>query len=45
MSEELKKGIPKAIVTGKVEFSEEEKERHAKELEKMMKNFGILKAD
>lgn len=45
MSEELKKGVPKAIVTGKVEFSAEEKERHTKELENMMKSFGILKAD
>ena len=44
MSEELKKGIPKAIPTGrKVEFSEEEKAKIDMDFEKILKQFGVLK--
>lgn len=43
MSEELKKGIPKGIVTGKIEFTPEEKEKHDKAFEKILKQYGVLK--
>lgn len=43
MSEELKKGIPKGIVVGKVEFTAEEKEKHDEDFEKILKGFGVLK--
>jgi len=43
MSEELKKGIPKAIVTGKVEYTEAEKAQHDKDFEGILKQFGVLK--
>ena len=44
MSEELKKGIPKAIQTGKkIEFTEEEKKKHDEDFEKILKEFGVLK--
>lgn len=41
-SEELKKGIPKAIVTGKISFTEEEMERHDKALKALIKKTGVL---
>ena len=43
MSEELKRGIPKAIVIGKVVYSEAEKEQHDKDFERILKEYGILK--
>lgn len=43
MSEELKKGIPKGKVIGKVEFTAEEKEKHDDDFEKILKEFGVLK--
>lgn len=43
MSEELKKGIPKAIVTGKTEFTAAEKEKYDADFEKILKQNGILK--
>ena len=43
MSEELKKGIPKGNVNGKIEFTPEEKEKHDKSFEKMLKQYGVLK--
>lgn len=43
MSEELKKGIPKGRVTGKKEFTEEEKEKHDRDFEKILKQYGVLK--
>lgn len=43
MSEELKKGIPKAIVRGHVEFTPEQKEKHDKDFEKILKQYGVLK--
>ena len=44
MSEELKKGIPKAIQIGeKIEFSEAEKKKHDEDFEKILKEFGVLK--
>ena len=44
MSEELKKGIPKAIPTGgKKEYSAEEKEQHDRDFERILKKFGVLK--
>lgn len=43
MSEELKKGIPKGNVTGKREFTPEEKEKHDNAFEKMLKQYGVLK--
>lgn len=42
MSEELKRGIPKAIVVGKVEYSREEKEQHDRDFEEILKQFGVL---
>ena len=43
MSEELKRGIPKAIPTGKIiEFSEEEKIRHDKDTLRLLKDIGVL---
>ena len=43
MSEELKRGIPKAVVVGKVEFAEKEMEQHDRDFEKILKQFGVLK--
>ena len=43
MSEELKRGIPKAIVIGHTEFTPEEKERHERDFEKILKEAGVLK--
>lgn len=45
MSDELKKGIPKGIVIGKVEFSEEEKIRHDEDMERILKKIGVLAED
>lgn len=42
MSDELKKGIPKGRVTGKKEFTEEEKKKHDEEFEKILKRLGVL---
>lgn len=42
MNEELKKGIPKAIVIGELKFTKEEKERHARDIAKAKKKLGIL---
>ena len=44
MSEELKKGIIKAIPTGEhQEFTEEEMEKHDRDFEKILKEAGVLK--
>lgn len=43
MSEELKRGIPKAIVTGKVEFTKEEEEQNERDFEKILKEYGVMK--
>lgn len=44
MSEELRKGIPKAIPTGKViEFTEEERRKNDSDAEKILKRVGVLK--
>ena len=43
MSEELKRGILKGRVTGKKDFTEEEKEKHDKDFEKILKQYGVLK--
>ena len=43
MSEELKKGIPKGIVIDKKNYTEEEKEKHDLDFEKILKNVGVLK--
>lgn len=44
VSEEIKKGIPKAIRTGKFEpITEEDKERCNREAERVLKQLGILK--
>lgn len=44
MSEELKKGIPRAIPTGeKIEYTAEEKEQHDRDFEKILKEYGVLK--
>ena len=43
MSEELKRGIPKAIRTGERKvFTEEEKRRNEESFEKILKEYGIL---
>lgn len=44
MSKELKRGIPKAIQTGEtIEYTDEEKEQHDKDFEKILKQYGVLK--
>ena len=44
MSEELKRGIPRAIPTGeKKDFTDEEKEKNDMDFEKILKQYGILK--
>lgn len=44
MSEELKKGIPKAIMTGKkFELTEEEKEKYDRDFENILKDAGVMK--
>lgn len=46
MSDELKKGIPKAIPTGEViEYTEEEKKKNDKAFEKILKKAGVIKED
>lgn len=45
MSEELKKGIPKAVVVDKVEFTQEEHEQHDRDFEKILKQYGVLKGN
>ena len=42
MSEELKRGIPKGIVVGEVEFSEEEKIEHDEYMLRLLKRIGVL---
>lgn len=44
MSEELKRGIPKAVSNGKIKkFTDEEREQHDKDFEKILKTVGVLK--
>lgn len=43
MSEELRRGIPKAVVIGHTEYTEEEKEKHDRDFEKILKEYGVLK--
>lgn len=43
MSEELKKGIPKGRVIGKKEFTAEEREKHDRDFEKILREHGVLK--
>ena len=44
MSEELRRGIRKAIQTvNEVIFTEEEKRKHEEDFEKILKQFGVLK--
>ena len=43
MSEELKKGIPKAIVTGRFESTKEEREQADRDFEKILREAGVLK--
>ena len=44
MSEELRRGIPKAIPTGEiVQRTEEEKEQADRDFEKILKAAGVLK--
>ena len=43
MSKELNKGIPKAVVVGKVEYSAEEQEQHDADFEMILKQYGVLK--
>lgn len=42
MNEELKKGIPKAVVIGEVSFTEEEKKQNRLEFEKILRENGVL---
>lgn len=42
MSEELRRGIPRAVVVGKVEYTKEEQEQHDRDFEKILKQFGVL---
>jgi len=43
MSEELKRGIPKAVVVGHKEWTEEEKKKNDEETEKWLRSMGKLK--
>lgn len=44
MSEELKRGIPLFKTTGEViKSTKEEKEKHDRDFEKILKEFGVLK--
>ena len=43
MSEELKRGIPKATVIGRVEYTAEEEALHRSECEAILKKMGVLK--
>lgn len=45
MSEELRRGIPKGRIVGKVEYTEEEKKQHDEDFEKILKKAGVLKED
>lgn len=45
MSEELERGIPKAIVTGKIEFTEEENSQNRKNFIKFLKESGYIRND
>lgn len=46
MSEELKKGIPRAIPIGeRIDYTEEEKEQYNRDFEKKLKQYGVLKKD
>lgn len=45
MSEELKRGIPKGRITGKIVSTDEEKEKHDRDFEKILKEIGVLKED
>lgn len=42
-SEELKRGILKGIVTSKKESTQEEREKHDRDFEKILKEYGVLK--
>lgn len=42
-SEEFVRGIPKAIVMGHIEYTQEEKEKHDRDFEKILKQSGVLK--
>ena len=43
MSEELRRGIPKATVIGRVEYTEEDISRRKKDCEAILKEIGVLK--
>ena len=45
LSEELRRGIPKGTIIGYVEFTEEEKERHKRDFERILREMGVLKED
>nr|DAI35472.1 MAG TPA: hypothetical protein [Caudoviricetes sp.] len=45
MSEELKKGIPKGTVTGKVIFTKDEEEESERIFERILKASGAMKQD
>ena len=42
MSEELRRGIPRAIVVGKAEDTEEERKRDEEMCENLLKRLGVL---
>ena len=42
MSEELRRGIPKATVVGRIEYTAEEVSRHKKECEAILRAMGVL---
>ena len=43
MSEELRRGIPKAIVRGTVKTTVEEREKYKRDFEKILREAGVLK--
>ena len=42
MSEELKRGIPKAIVVGHVESSDEERIQHDRDFTKILREYKVI---
>ena len=42
MSEELRRGIPKATIVGRIEFTDEEKARNRMDCEAILKEMGVL---
>ena len=42
MSEEIKYGVPQAVITGKVKFTEEQRRKNDQNFEKLIKDKGVI---